>query len=172
MKFLIVEPSPLPILIPISWNLPYNRGNPQLGDCLWRLRSLIAPNEVGNRSPGIYFTAEENPGKPQLGDCLWRLWQIIASNGVPCHQMRSVGLHSTSEREKEGKRKGQGCHENIVPLYLVWYKLDPPWLLFNQLQMKLCLGKYSDYVLLQLLMIFKLIGVYINLLMYSYILSV
>ena len=27
----------------------------------------IIPRDV-HRSPGIYFTAEENPGKPQLGD--------------------------------------------------------------------------------------------------------
>ena len=29
--------------------------------------------------------------------------QVVVSNGVPCLQMRSVGSHSTSGREKEGK---------------------------------------------------------------------
>ena len=33
--------------------------------------------------------------------------RVIASNGVPFLQMRSVGSHSTSGREKEGKDRGR-----------------------------------------------------------------
>jgi hypothetical protein len=32
---------------------------------------------------------------------------IIASNGVTYLQLRSVGSHSTSTREKEGRKKGR-----------------------------------------------------------------
>ena len=45
-----------------------------------------------HRSPDIYLTAEENPGKPQLGD------RLI--------QMRSVGSHNTSGRQKEENKEG------------------------------------------------------------------
>ena len=44
------------------------------------------------RSPGIYFTVEENPGKPQLG---YRLKKGL------CDQYL-VGSHSTSGREEKG----------------------------------------------------------------------
>ena len=47
--------------------------------------------------------AEENPGKSQLGDGLMKANKVFASNGVPYLQMRSVGSHIVSEREKEGK---------------------------------------------------------------------
>jgi hypothetical protein len=33
---------------------------------------------------------------------------VITSNGVPYLQMRSVGSHSTSGREKEGKKEWTG----------------------------------------------------------------
>jgi hypothetical protein len=36
------------------------------------------------------------------------LCDVIASNGVPFLQMRSVGSHSTSGREKEGKEERTG----------------------------------------------------------------
>ena len=49
-----------------------------------------------HRSPGICLTAEENPGKPQLGDRLMK--------GL-CEQSSSVGSHSTTEREEEGKKE-------------------------------------------------------------------
>jgi hypothetical protein len=53
------------------------------------------------RSPGL--TAEENPGKPQLKDRLMKaVPPVMSLNGVPYLQMRSVGSHSTSGREKEG----------------------------------------------------------------------
>ena len=59
-----------------------------------------------HRSPGIYLMAEENPGKPQVGDCLMKVVRpVIASNAFPYFQMRSVGLQSTSGREKEGKEE-------------------------------------------------------------------
>ena len=35
---------------------------------------------------------------------------VIASKGVPFLQMKSVGSHSTSGREKEGRREGWGVH--------------------------------------------------------------
>ena len=49
-----------------------------------------------HRSPDIYLTAEEHPEKPQLGD---RLMKGLCEQSLP--QMRSVGSHSTSERDKE-----------------------------------------------------------------------
>ena len=65
-----------------------------------------------HRSPGIYFTAEENPIKPQLGDRLMK-GPVIASNGVPFLQMRSVGSYRTSGREKEGKKETTGFRGDI-----------------------------------------------------------
>ena len=51
-------------------------------------------------SPGICLRAEEK----ELGDRLMKAMRpAIASNGVPCLQMRSVGSHSSSGLEKEGK---------------------------------------------------------------------
>ena len=62
-----------------------------------------------HRSLVICLTAEENPRKPQLGDCLINgLCEVFASNGVPFLQMRSVGSHSRSGREKEGKEERMG----------------------------------------------------------------
>ena len=51
-----------------------------------------------HRSLCISLMAEENHGKLQLEDRLMK--GLIASNGVPFLQMRSVGSHSTSGREK------------------------------------------------------------------------
>ena len=46
--------------------------------------------------------------KPELGDRLMKAVRlIIASNGVPYLQMTSVGSHSASEREKEGKKNSK-----------------------------------------------------------------
>ena len=68
----------------------------------------ITPEAV-HRSPGICLTAEENSGKPQLGHRrLKAVRKVIPSNGVCYLQMRSVGSHSTSGMENEGKRKGLG----------------------------------------------------------------
>ena len=47
---------------------------------------------------------------------------VIASNGVPCPQMRSVGLHSTLWREKEGKKERTGPYHNffeVKTLYIL-----------------------------------------------------
>jgi hypothetical protein len=41
---------------------------------------------------------------------------VIASNGVPFLQMKSVGSHSTSGREKEGK---EGMHGGKAVIFLV-----------------------------------------------------
>ena len=73
--------------------------------------NAIKPGSV-HISPGIYLMTEENPIKPQLGDHLMKAVRpVIASNGVPYLQIWSVGLHSMSEREKEGKKKGTGVVE-------------------------------------------------------------
>ena len=57
-----------------------------------------------HRSPGICLTAEETPEKYQIGDRLMKVMEpVIALNGVPYLQMRLVGSHSTSGREKKGK---------------------------------------------------------------------
>ena len=46
--------------------------------------------------------------KPELGDRLMKAVRlIIASNGVSYLQMTSVGSHSASEREKEGKNNSK-----------------------------------------------------------------
>ena len=65
----------------------------------------IIPGAV-HRSLGIYLIADETPRKPQLGDRLMK--GLCASNGVPFLQMRSVGSHSTSGREKEGIKERTG----------------------------------------------------------------
>jgi hypothetical protein len=57
-----------------------------------------------DRSPVICLTAEKNPRKLQSDEGAVR--PVIASNGVLFLQMRSVGSHSTSGREKE-ENKGK-----------------------------------------------------------------
>ena len=59
------------------------------------------------RSSGICLTAEENYEEPQLGDRLMKglCDQSSPQMGVPFLQMRSVGSHSTSGREKEGNKE-------------------------------------------------------------------
>ena len=66
----------------------------------------VKPGAV-HRSPGICLTAEENPGKPQLGGLLMKGLCDQPSPQMECLllQMRSVGSHSTSMREKEGKKE-------------------------------------------------------------------
>ena len=67
---------------------------------------------VEDRYPGIYLTAEESPGKPQLGDHQLRLCdQSLPQMGSLTSKMKSVGLHSTSAREKEGRK---GWHYEYV----------------------------------------------------------
>ena len=62
-----------------------------------------------HRSPDISLTAEENPRKPQLGDRLTKeLCDQSSPHGVPFLQMRSVGSHITSGREKEGNKERRG----------------------------------------------------------------
>ena len=62
-----------------------------------------------HRSPSIYLIAEENPGKPQLGSPLIKFERsVIASNGIHFLQIRPVGSHSTSKREKEGNKERIG----------------------------------------------------------------
>ena len=62
-----------------------------------------------HRSPGICLTAEQNPRKPQLGSRRpsneGAVRPVIVSNGVLFIQMRSIGSHSTSGREKEGNKE-------------------------------------------------------------------
>ena len=60
-------------------------------------------------SPGIYLTAETS-GKTSARRPLMKTVQpVIISNGIPFHQMRSVGLHSTLWREKEGNDRIETC---------------------------------------------------------------
>ena len=80
-------------------------------------QSCLSANDKGDnevttgavhRSPGISLKAEENPGKSQLRDNLIKaVLPVINSNGVPYLQMRSVGSHSTSGREKKGKERNK-----------------------------------------------------------------
>ena len=58
-----------------------------------------------HRSPGFHLRAEENSGESQLGDSRRKtVRSVIASNGVPYLQMRSLGSHSTSGKDEEGKK--------------------------------------------------------------------
>ena len=63
-----------------------------------------------HRFPDICLLAEESPRKPQLGDRLMKgvMRPVIVSNWVPFLQMRSLGSHSTSGREKEGNKERTG----------------------------------------------------------------
>ena len=87
------------------------------------LQSRPSANDRGNnkmiQGPVHRFTAEENTGKSQLGDLLMKAVRpAIASNGgVPYHQMTSVGSHSTSGMEKDGKKNRIGRDvEQYTPL--------------------------------------------------------
>ena len=75
----------------------------------------VKPGSV-QRSPAIYLTVPEISRKPQLRDRLIKAVRpVITSNGVPYLQMWAVGSHSTSGREKKGKKgggKGLGCKES------------------------------------------------------------
>ena len=75
---------------------------------------------------GICLTVEENPRKPQIGDHLLRVvLPVIASNGVPCLQMKSLGFHNTSGREKEGKKQTNFFFHNYLHNYnafaIMWH---------------------------------------------------
>ena len=70
-----------------------------------------------HRSPGIYLKVEENSGKPQLAERRWRLCDQLTP------QMRSVGSHSKSLREKEGmkeRRKGGSFLKIFYNIYFMW----------------------------------------------------
>ena len=61
------------------------------------------------RSPGIFLTAEENFEISYTGGRLMKAGlPVMSSNGVPYFQMRSVGSHSMSERDKEGNKERMG----------------------------------------------------------------
>ena len=67
----------------------------------------------------IYLRAKGNPVKPQLGDCLMKAMRsVIASNGVPYLQMRSLGLHSTSERGKKEKKERLGSKYPFKDIFI------------------------------------------------------
>ena len=62
-----------------------------------------------HRSPGIYLTAEKNPGNHSYETV--RLRGCATSHRLkwdPFLQMRLIGSHSTSGREKEGKKERNG----------------------------------------------------------------
>ena len=69
--------------------------------------------EAVHRSPGICLTAEENPRKPRKPSDEGAVRPVISSNGVLFFQMRSVGSHSTSGREKEGNKERMGWEDRI-----------------------------------------------------------
>ena len=59
-----------------------------------------------HKSLRIYLTIEENLGKAQVGDRSMKVIRpVIALNGVSYFQMRSLGSHSMSRREKEGTKE-------------------------------------------------------------------
>ena len=58
-------------------------------------------------------------GKLQLGDRLIKgARPVIISNAISCLQMKSVGSHSTSGREKEGKGWDYITHFEIIQLFI------------------------------------------------------
>ena len=59
-------------------------------------------------SPGICLTTEENPGKSQLGDVDEGCATSHHLKWGPYFQMTSIGSHSTSGAEKEGKKERTG----------------------------------------------------------------
>ena len=53
----------------------------------------------------------------------WTVRPVIASNGVPFLQMRSIGLHRMSGREKVGRKKRMGRVGSATSsLNWMWYK--------------------------------------------------
>ena len=79
-----------------------------------------------HRSPGICLTAEKTLARRPSDEGVVR--PVIASNGVHFLQVRSVGSHNTSGKEKEGIKESTGMsrprplspkgkHINI------WYKI-------------------------------------------------
>ena len=76
-----------------------------LGLCTDLLAFSLQPRKTSARRP-----SDEGAVRP-----------VIASNEVPFFQMRSVGSHSTSGREKEGIKERMGlmiCVSNQERLYL------------------------------------------------------
>ena len=74
-----------------------------------------------HRSPGICLTYWRKPRKTSARrpSNEGAVRPVIASNGVPLLQMRSEWSHSTSGREKEGIREGQGI-EKTSHLGMIW----------------------------------------------------
>ena len=75
------------------------------------------------RSRSICFMTEVDPGIRQLGERLLKATRpVLVSNGVRYLQIKSVGSHSTSGRENEGKDVvgNKGSINNIF-IYLLSY---------------------------------------------------
>jgi hypothetical protein len=65
-------------------------------------RQLFLPINDKCDTGRMCLTAEENPEKSQPGERLIKaVRSVIASNGAPYFQMRPLGSHSKSGREKE-----------------------------------------------------------------------
>ena len=94
-----VQPTPIQLV-------PYPEGYVSRND---KGDNEMIPKAV-QRSLGICLTAVENMGKPSDERAMW---PVFASNGIPSFQMRSVGLHCTSGREREGEGKDGGGNEVI-----------------------------------------------------------
>ena len=61
-----------------------------------------------HESPGICLTAEQNPQKTSARRPLKSVRPFIALNRVPYLQMKSVGSHCKSGRQKEGNEEKGG----------------------------------------------------------------
>ena len=72
-----------------------------------------------HRSPDLYLTSEENPAKPSMK----AVRTVIASIGVPSLPMSSVESHSTSGKEKEGKKQRWSCLK--YPMFMESYLAFP-----------------------------------------------
>ena len=58
-----------------------------------------------NRSPGICLQLRKALKTSARKLWMKTVWPVIASNGGPYFQMMSVGSHSTSGKQKEGKKE-------------------------------------------------------------------
>ena len=74
---------------------------------------------TGHRSPGICLTAEKTSARRPSDEGSMR--PVIASNGVPFLQIRSVGSHSASGREKEGIKERMGCYALGLFTFFFYY---------------------------------------------------
>ena len=108
-----------PVFLFPSFSLPDVLCDPT--DLIWRKwspfeamtgrKSLSSDSDKGDNEMilGLYtdllaFASQTRKLSARKPSDEWAVRPVIASNGVPFLQMRSVGLHNTSGRKKEGRK--------------------------------------------------------------------